>query len=207
MMSSRVRGLIFILAILTVGSNYLFSAGTPKVGIGVRAAVFGIPNQLLDLIIYEHPEIRGQSYAIEIQSYGDRGPKSVFSGVYCLEYSKMSAEGLWRDQQENRRLDGKGEVTQMSFTATIIMNMLPRSPISLYIGGGIGVGRIAYWYEGSYTDELGTEVTNRIEENRIVPVVHVPIGIRINIKNTFEVRIEGGFKNGFYLGGGLALNL
>ncbi len=178
----------------------------PRSGVGVRGSAFGIPNQILDIFVYQHPEVRGESYAFELRSYGSKGPQSVFSGIYSLEYSKMRGEGPWSDEIGHRTLTGKGEVTQLNLTATIIMSIFPGSPVHPYIGGGLGVGKIDIWYEGTYTDELGTEVTDRYEEGRIIPVVHVPVGIIINIKNRLEIRIEGGFKNGFYAGAGVVLN-
>ncbi len=207
-MKNRVwQPLIIIgIAVLFTCSPNLFSERVKRTGIGVRASVFGIPNQLLDLFIYEHPEIKGQSYAFEIRSYGSKGPRSVFSGLYSFEYSKMTGEGPWRNEQNNRRLDGKGEITQLSLCATIIMNIFPSSPVHLYIGGGLGIGKISIWYEGVYTDEVGTQITDRYEEDRIIPVAHVPVGLRINLKDKAEIRIEGGFKNGFYLGAGVVVN-
>jgi opacity protein-like surface antigen len=198
--------LVFIMILFLAGSGYVFGEKVPHAGIGIRGSAFGIPNQLLDLLIYEHPEIKGQSYAFEIRSYGSKGPKGVFSGLYSLEYSKMSGEGAWRDEQDHRRLEGEGEISQVSLTATIIMSIFPRSPVHLYIGGGLGIGRVSIWYEGTYTDEVGTQITEKYEEERVIPVAHVPIGIAVNIGNRAEIRLEGGFKNGFYLGGGIVFN-
>lgn len=191
---------------MLAGWNFLFCGDVPRSGIGVRGSAFGIPNQILDLFIYEHPEIRGESFAIEIRSYGSKGPRSVFSGVYSLEYSKMDGEGPWSDEEGHRTLNGVGEVKQLSFTATVLMNIFPSSPIHLYIGAGLGVGRISIWYEGNYVDELGTVISDSYEENRIIPVGHVPVGVIINYRDKIELRIEGGFKNGFYAGAGLVVN-
>lgn len=198
--------IIVLCVVFVMASSFASMAKTPHTGVGVRAGVFGIPNQILDLFIYEHPEIKGQSYAFEIRSFGSKGPRGVFSGLYSFEYSKMSGQGPWRDEQDHRRLDGEGEISQISLTATIIMNILPRAPVHPYIGAGLGVGRISIWYEGTYTDEVGTEITDRYEKKQVIPVAHVPVGILINLKNRAEIRIEGGFKNGFYVGAAVAIN-
>ncbi|MCP5048719.1 MAG: hypothetical protein GY940_16230 [bacterium] len=195
-----------ILLMVVVGSGVLFCKKVPHTGIGIKASAFGIPNQLLDLFVYEHPKIVGQAYSFEIRSYGSRGPKGVFSGLYSLEYSRMSGSGTWRNEQDNRRLAGEGEIEQVNLTATIIMSIFPRSPVHLYIGGGLGVGQITIWYEGVYTDELGTDIKESYSDKRIIPVAHVPIGIAFNLKNRAEIRIEGGFKNGFYAGAGIVIN-
>ena len=203
-----IRKATIVLIILIAGSGFLFSSSkkVPRTGVGLKGGIFGIPNQLLDLFVYEHPEVRGEVYAFEIRSYGARGPKSVFSGLYSLEYSRMKGEGPWRDEQNHRRLEGAGEITQISITATIIMSLFPRLPIHPYFGAGLGIGRVSIWYEGTYTDELGTQITDRYENNRVLPVGHVPIGIAINFKNRVTARIEGGFKNGFYLGTSININ-
>jgi opacity protein-like surface antigen len=201
-----MKKLLLTTFLLLAGWNFLFCGDVPRSGIGVRGSAFGIPNQILDLFIYEHPEVRGESYAFEIRSYGSKGPRSVFSGVYSLEYSKMDGEGPWSDEEGHRTLNGIGEVKQLSLTATVLMNIFPSSPIHLYVGAGVGVGRISIWYEGSYVDELGTEVTDSYEEDRIIPVAHVPIGVIINYRDKVELRIEGGFKNGFYAGAGVVIN-
>jgi len=202
------RKAIIVSIILIAGCGFLWSSpgNVPRTGVGLKGGVFGIPNQLLDLFVYEHPEVRGEVYAFEIRSYGARGPKSVFSGLYSLEYSRMKGEGPWRDEQSHRRLEGAGEITQINITATIIMSLFPGLPVHPYFGAGIGIGRVSIWYEGTYTDELGTQITDRYENDRFIPVGHVPIGIAINFKNRVTARIEGGFKNGFYLGGAVTIN-
>jgi len=207
--SARIkRKAITVLIIMMAGCGFLLSSSenVPRMGVGLKGGVFGIPNQLLDLFVYEHPEVRGEVYAFEIRSYGARGPKSVFSGLYSLEYSRMRGEGPWRDEQSHRRLEGAGEISQISITATIIMSLFPRLPVHPYFGAGLGIGRVSIWYEGTYTDELGTQITDRYENNRFLPVGHVPIGIAINFKNRVLARIEGGFKNGFYLGAAVTIN-
>jgi hypothetical protein len=203
-----IRRAMIVLIILIAGCGFLWSSSNnvTRTGVGLKGGVFGIPNQLLDLFVYEHPEVRGEVYAFEIRSYGARGPKSVFSGLYSLEYSRMKGEGPWRDEQNHRRLEGAGEITQISITATIIMSLFPRLPVHPYFGAGLGIGRVSIWYEGTYTDELGTQITDRYENNRVLPVGHIPIGIAINFKNRVTARIEGGFKNGFYLGAAVNIN-
>lgn len=205
--NKRIKKTIIGLIFVIVGCSLLWSASIkkPRTGVGLKGGVFGIPNQLLDLFVYEHPEVRGEFYSFEIRSYGAKGAKSVFSGLYSLEFSKMNGEGPWRDEQSHRRLEGTGEITQINITATIIMSLFPNLPVHPYFGAGLGVGRVSVWYEGTYTDEVGTQITDRYENDRFIPVGHVPIGIAINFKNRVLARIEGGFKNGFYLGAALTI--
>ena len=206
--NKKIKITLIVLLMIIVGSGFLSSSSkkVPRTGIGIKAGVFGIPNQLLDLFVYEHPEVRGEVYSFEIRSYGTKGPKSVFSGLYSLEYSRMDGEGPWRDEQNHRRLEGNGEITQINITATIIMSLFPNLPVHPYFGAGLGIGKVSIWYEGTYTDELGTQITERYEKDRVIPVGHVPVGIAINFKNRVLARIEGGFKNGFYLGAAININ-
>ena len=83
---------------------------------------------------------------------------------------------------------------------TVLINFFPRLPVHPYIGFGLGLGRISYWFEGVYEDDIGTPMKETERGNMIVPVAHLPIGIVGNISDTVEIRLEGGFKNGFYIG-------
>jgi hypothetical protein len=177
-----------------------------RFGAGVRVSSFGLPNALLDLALYEHPNLSGTAMSFELHSYGEKGPQSVFSGIYCLEYSRLSGEGLWRVENYDNRVFGSGEVTQINLTATILMHIFPSSPIHPYIGGGIGIGRMSIWAEGSYQDELGTTIRDTFQRKIFVPVGHLPVGIVGNIRDKVMLRVEAGFKNGFYFGGSAAVN-
>ncbi len=179
---------------------------TARFGAGARVSSFGIPNALLDLALYEHPQLSGTAFSFEIHSYGDRGPRSVFSGVYALEYSRISGQGHFRVESYDRRFFGSGEVTQLNLTATILMHAFPSSPVHPYIGAGIGIGSMSVWAEGSYQDELGTTIRDTVQEKLLVPVGHVPIGVLLNLGDKFFLRAEAGFKNGFYFGGSAAVN-
>ncbi len=191
-----------VTACLPAANSKVFRLGT-----GIRLSSFGIPNALLDLALYEHPQLSGTAMSFEINAYGEKGPKSVFSGIYCLEYSHITGEGHWRVENYDNRVFGEGEITQVNFTATILMHIFPSSPIHPYIGGGIGIGHISIWAEGSYQDELGTTIRESYEKKIIVPVGHIPIGIIGNINDKFMVKAEAGFKNGFYFGAGAVVNL
>lgn len=199
------KGLPWLMFLLLIGAGPVWSADysstPPTTAVGLKLAGFGIPNQLLELFLYEYPKISGNSFGLEVRSYGDKGLQSTFSGLYCFEYSKMSGNGPWRYSQNDRQLNGSGEIVQISATATVLLNLFPNLPVHPYIGAGIGIGRISVWYEGSYQDELGTTIKDSSDKSYIIPVGHLPVGITASIMNKFELRIEGGFKNGFYIGG------
>jgi hypothetical protein len=175
-------------------------------GAGIRISYFGIPNALLDMVFYEHPQLQGKAFAFEAHSYGEKGPQSVFSGIYCLEYNRMSGEGFFRvEQSDPHRYFCSGEITQISFTATILLHIFPSSPIHPYIGSGIGIGRMSISAEGTAQDELGTTIRKTVLEKIFIPVGHIPVGIMGNINDKFVLRVEAGFKNGFYFGGSMAI--
>jgi hypothetical protein len=190
--------------------NISISASEVKIshfGAGIRISSFGIPNALLDLIFYEHPQLQGTALAFEAHSYGEKGPQSIFSGIYCLEYNRMSGEDFFRlEQSDPHRYFGSGEITQINFTATILMHIFPSSPIHPYFGAGIGIGRINISAEGTAQDELGTTIHETYLKKTFMPVGHIPIGIMGNIADKFILRVEAGFKNGFYFGGSVVLN-
>jgi hypothetical protein len=177
-----------------------------RYGTGLRFSSFGFPNALLDLALFEHPSLSGSAMSFEFHSYGEKGPQSVFSGIYCLEYSRISGDGYWRVESYDNRVFGGGEVTQINLTATILMHIFPSSPFHPYIGGGIGIGRMSIWAEGSYQDELGTTIRDTYQKKTFVPVGHLPVGVMGNIRDKIMVRAETGFKNGFYFGASVAVN-
>lgn len=197
------RRIPFLIVIIFISVSFLLPQ-PGKTGIGFKTGYFGIPDQLLDLIMFEHPGIEGKFYSMEIRSYGPSGKRSMFSGLYSLEISSMRGEGLWRISQDDSRIEGFGEINQVNFTATIIMSFLPGFPIRPYIGGGIGIGYINLKSDAEHVDELGTTINESFDVKKIIPVGHLPVGIMINPGKNIELRIEGGFKNGFYFSGALA---
>ncbi|HDP94303.1 MAG TPA: hypothetical protein ENN40_02970 [Candidatus Aminicenantes bacterium] len=195
--------MIALLVPATIAAGAVENLRPPRSGVGLRFSTFGVPDVLLDAFLYEHPTVNGQGFTFEVRSYGDKGPRSTFSGVFALEYSRLEGTGYWREEQQDVRKEGGGEVTQLSATATILMHIFPSLPVHPYIGAGIGLGRVSIWSEGIHRDELGTEVKDTYKETMVIPVGHVPVGIIARLSRRFEIRLEGGFKNGFYLGGGI----
>jgi hypothetical protein len=201
----KAKALILLIVVLALT---LPAAGSKvfRYGSGIRISSFGLPNALLDLAFYEHPQLAGTAMSFELHSYGEKGPQSIFSGVYCLEYSRIAGEGYFRVEQYNNRLFGSGEITQLNIAATILMHIFPTSPIHPYIGAGIGISRMSIFAEGAYQDELGTTIRDSFQKKLFVPVGHIPVGIMGNINNKFLLRAEAGFKNGFYFGGSVVIN-
>ena len=190
---------------LFLSTFILFSQYPPKSGVGLRISSFGVPSSVLDsLDIYEHPKITGTSVSFEIRTYGSKGPRSAANWIFSFEYSRMGGEGPWKEKKEHRgSKNAYGEVIQLNLSATVLINFFPKWVVHPYIGFGLGAGRGSYWYEGIEEDEIGVE-TKKIEKGDLfVPVAHLPIGIVGNISDKVEIRLEGGFKNGFYLGMGV----
>jgi len=200
----RVLRIIPVVFIILMFNSTLFAVDDiPKWGVGLRLSGFGVPNFLLDKFAFEHPTLSGFDASFEVRSFGVKGPRSSIGALFSLEYSNMSGKGFWRENEDSRQLEVEGGLSQVNLTATVLIGILPSYVVHPYIGFGLGVGRAYIWSEGYYTDEdpLLVEKETYVK-SLIVPVVHIPIGIMINIKNKVEVRIEIGFKNGVYLGGG-----
>jgi len=200
-MKSRILPFFLFLALFPL----ICFSGTGKTGFGFKTGYFGLPDPLLDLIMFEHPGVEGKFYSLEIRNFGPSGRKSVFSGLYSLEYSNMRGEGNWRISQDDSRIEGFGEVYQVSFTATIIMSIFPGLPVRPYIGGGIGIGIIHMKSEAKHIDELGTTIEENFDKKSLIPVGHLPVGIMFYPSKNLELRVEGGFKNGFYFSAGAVL--
>lgn len=200
----KTKALLVVLALLAAALPSA-GAGISRYGAGLRFSSFGVPNALLDLALDEHPKLAGSAFSFEIHSYGKKGPKSTFSGIYCLEYNRISGEGYFRVEKEDKLFLGSGEITQVNFTATILVHIFPASPVHPYIGAGIGIGRLSAWAEGSY-QEHGVTLRDTYDKKTFVPVGHIPVGIMGNINDKYMIRAEAGFKNGFYFGGSLVVN-
>jgi hypothetical protein len=204
----RLFRIIPVVAVMLILSASLFAVDDiPRWGVGLRISGFGVPNFLLDKFAYEHPTLSGYAASFEVRSYGVKGPRSAIGALFSLEYSNMSGKGFWRENEDNRQLDVEGGLSQVNLTATVLIGIFPGFVVHPYIGFGLGVGRAYIWSEGFHTDEdPDLAVKETYVKSLIVPVVHIPIGIMINISNKVEVRIEIGFKNGIYLGGGAVYN-
>ena len=174
---------------------------TPKSAVGMRISSFGILSSIADRFAIEHPKISGTSYSFEVRAFGSKGLKSPATWVFSMEYSSLSGSGTFQESENKRKYENAyGEAYQISMCGTVLINFFPRLPVHPYIGFGLGLGRISYWFEGVYEDDIGTPMKETERGNMIVPVAHLPIGIVGNISDTVEIRLEGGFKNGFYIG-------
>ena len=138
-----------------------------RYGAGIRISSFGIPNALLDLALYEHPQLSGNAYSFEIHSYGKKARAPFSAAFTAWNTAAFPGEGYFRVEQFDNRLFGSGEVTQVNFTATILMHIFPSSPVHPYIGGGIGIGRMSILAEGTYQDELGTTIRDSFEKKAV----------------------------------------
>ena len=91
----------------------------------------------------------------------------------------------------------------MVTVAQVTKRFIEQRPIlqEALIEGIINFANLAEKIQPRIEAELGTEVKRTDRGSYIIPVGHVPIGVRVNIMDKVEARIEAGFKNGFYLGG------
>ncbi len=203
------RKLVIFPIILTLifCSSLLAVDDIPRWGIGLRLSSFGVPNSLVDAFAYEHPTFAGHSLSFELRSYGKKGPRSSVGALFSLEYSRLGGSGPWGENKDSKQLDIEGEVSQVNLTFTLLVGIFPSWAVHPYFGIGLGVGKAYVWSEGTYADDdPNTAVKETYLQNLFVPVVHLPVGFMINISNKVEIRLEGGFKNGFYVGGAVVYN-
>lgn len=163
-------------------------------GIGIHGGYFGVPDFILDKVFVEHPSVSGSTFGIEARYYGDKGPDRVFNWLFSLDYGKFSGDGYWRAEEGDDLEYGKIDVSLISLTATALWSILPTKPVNPYIGIGLGVGLLKG--TGKSKDEPEESVSATI------PVLHIPIGLNIKASDKFHISIEGGFRDGFYAGGG-----
>lgn len=165
-------------------------------GIQLRGGSFGLPDYFADEIFAQHPAIEGPTFGAEIRYYGEKGPrKSVVSYGLAFDYARCEARGTWqRDSGDKVFTDAGGEVELTAVTITEYFTLFPSWFLHPYLGVGIGVGHL----DGSYEkeDDLTTA-------DLWIPVVHIPVGLALEIGERAQFAVEGRFLDGVALGASL----
>ncbi len=89
-------------------------------------------------------------------------------------------------------MQGSGEFSMLAFTLTAYWSMFPSWYVHPYVGLGIGVAHV----KGYYINE-----TERVDADVWVPVLHVPVGLAVELGKTFQLALEGRFLDGIAIGG------
>ncbi|MGQ9619069.1 MAG: hypothetical protein ACUVUG_08945 [Candidatus Aminicenantia bacterium] len=196
--------------------SLLFSEA--RFGFSLKAGWFGIPKQLIDTMridiitidnipysIVKKPYIEGNVYGLEFRYYGKKGIKGGYSSVLSYERNTLKGEGVWERELGSGSFTGTMSSNSHSLTFTSYFDIFPSFPIHPFLGLGIGASYFSYSVE-LVNKEGDKEKRKSGKDDVIIPVFHLPFGVKLRITEPLELRIESGFKNGFYLLGGVSFN-
>lgn len=193
------------------------------IGVGVRMRYIFLPKSVLELFLGHATSL--SSYAIGGEVIRRKGNLDIAFG---LEYANISPEdGLYLEKDRNPALatdypdfvhfDGFGMI---SVDGTFIWHADLAPWIQFRYGAGVGVGFLIGEIQkqkapcGSTTtvDQLddpntcmvapGTLV-RKADYPPVVPIVNLLLGFRIKLRDEISLNIEGGFRDVFFVGGGI----
>ena len=175
------------------------AAGTSTVddtswGVLLRGGYFGVPNFIADELFLQHPDIAGTSFGAEIRYHGEGGGRGVASIGLGIEYATAKADGQWQENETDEIVTASGEVNMLAVTLTGYWSLFPSWYVHPYVGLGIGFAHAT----GYYQDE-----EERNDADYWIPVVHVPIGLAVELGKRLQLSVEGRFLNGIAIGGAL----
>lgn len=164
----------------------------PRWGLGFRAGYYGVPDWILDRLFEEHPSVDGSIVGVEFRHYGSGGPRGIFSVGLTLDVGQADGVGVWKENGDSIPVTGGGDVNIAAGTVTLYWDLWPGKSLHPYFGAGAGVG----YADGSYVEE-GEEINVK----EFVPVIHIPVGLVLNLGETFSVGLEGRIIDGISWGG------
>ncbi|MEE2750258.1 MAG: hypothetical protein VX519_02415 [Myxococcota bacterium] len=169
------------------------------------------------------PKVRAQAVGLEYVLQRDEA-----NGIFYFEYMPVLMEhGYWDDREqggETPEYDDGDYVKPENFAIyTLGANYgfaVPANDwFSLIFGGGLGVsirsGQLQYWgstiagVDGEentwtamqhYENEPNSPDGDYEEVPRVIPMVDVNLGVRFDLNETANIRVEGGFHGLFFLG-------
>lgn len=172
------------------------SSPAPGWGLLVRGGYYGVPDWILDQLFEQHPEVDGTIVGGELRYYGDGGPSGAFSIGLGFDVGSADGFGTWQENAGDPSINGGGDVDLAAGHITLYFDIVPSSPIHPYIGFGGGAG----YAKGRYVRE-GEEIN--VEE--FVPVIHLPVGVVLNLGENFGLSAEARVIDGISYGGSLQL--
>jgi opacity protein-like surface antigen len=160
----------------------------------VRGGYFGVPDFIADELFYKHPEVNGMSFGAEIRYHGEDGGRGVGSIGLSVDTASASAEGIWQADESDTPQMVSGDIDMLAFALTGYWSLFPTWYVHPYAGIGIGAAHV----KGHYQDEGAIT-----EADVWVPVLHIPIGLAIELGERLQLAIEGRFIDGIAIGGAL----
>ncbi len=165
-------------------------------GLLVRGGYFGLPDFIADELFFQHPAITGTSIGAEIRYYGEGGARGGSSIGIAVDSASAKTDGDWRESESDPVTAAHGEVSMLAVTLTGYWTLFPSWYVHPYFGIGIGVAHV----KGFYEDETDFE---RTDADVWVPVVHIPIGLAVELGKRLQLAVEGRFVDGIAIGGAL----
>lgn len=165
-------------------------------GVVLRGGYFGLMDEVADSLFRQHPEIAGTSYGVEYRYHGEGGGRGWVSSGLTFDYCTVSADGIWQSDETHAPEAGGGDIRLLAATLTGYLSLFPSWYLHPYLGVGIGAG----YAEGSYRE--GTEL---VKVWYVVPVLHVPVGLAVELDERLQLALETRFLDGLSFGGSLQL--
>jgi hypothetical protein len=204
---------------MSVGLEAVKSADTSaKTGLrktlGMHLRWVTIPDWALDLFYDDHPSIQGMSVGAEFAI--QRGDQNTL--VVEVDYTGADIPLTnWRDPGEEPSQAHFIEATGLGMVSADVTYRRTKwigSKVGLYAGGGLGVGFIVG--DATETQVLPTCVDpvatcphwEQVNPQpmtlwSVLPVLHIQTGMEVRMVGPASLRLEMGFRNAVYAGGGV----
>ncbi len=205
------------LSALQVPEKKMAQPGARKT-VGVHVRYVTLPNWMLDLFFEDHPTIQGQSVGAELVI--ERGAGNAL--VIEVDYTGIEVPATnWRepgdDPSQARYMEWSGlGLVSADITYRRTTWLSPR--FGLYAGGGLGLGvtvgsgkeipvlptcdepiaACPHW------DRVGAQESSLPS---VWPVLHMQTGMEIRMVGPASLRLEAGFRDVVYVGGGFSVEL
>jgi len=163
-------------------------------GVLLRGGYFGLPDFIADELFVQHPDIAGTSFGLEFRYHGEDGGRGVSSIGLAVDYATAKADGVWQADESDVPESASGQVDMLAFTLTGYWSLFPSWYVHPYVGIGIGVAHATGYYQ---------DQGERKDADYWVPVLHVPVGLAVELGKRFQLAIEGRFIDGIAIGGAL----
>lgn len=205
------------LTMLQVPERTMTQPGARKT-VGVHVRYVTMPEWLLDVFFDDHPVIHGQSVGAEFVI--ERGPENAL--VIEVDYTGLEIPATnWRepgdDPSQARFIDWSG-LGLVSADVTYRRTMWLGSRFGLYAGGGLGLGFLVGSGEETpvlptcdepvaacaHWEQVGTQPTELMP---VMPILHMQTGLEVRLIGPASLRLEAGFRNVAYVGGGFTVEL
>ena len=170
-------------------------------GISVSSGWTGLPSFVKSAIKSTDSTYNMEGYTIGVSyiSYGDNGPRGVFSSRYSLAYSYFRTLPNTQDFTA-------AHADMFTLDVAEIVTAFPSWPVNLYTGIGMGWGILHLYHWGLPTDPSVDPQKAKDLENQIgkyylpFPTIYIPIGLNIRIDD-FIISAEAGIRDIPYLVG------